>query len=336
MFVDFIRQTIPVNDSEVVGDINQRTRGTEFYGMSSNYVLLNQLFSYAQLHLEQGPVESEYQDVSSRLHRPNPDAHTSSSAPVHTTWDLGSQATGFSSGPGGRAGLVSIVNLLSNEEALIPPSRAKTPQDLTAEELHHSQTPRGLQRSLPASHDQGRSNLAGHAQFSSRIPAFDTTPSREEASSHTTLLTIKRRLEREYVRNYFHNLHYLHPMLDSSDFMALCEDHIWCVDAPNEKAKDRRHFFALYNIVVAVGALVAGEDFSNEFGRELSMYDESLRGHRRPSPPFTSQMFSRIYFRKSWTLLGDVFEVCSLESAQTLLLMVRRRPPCIERYATER
>jgi hypothetical protein len=226
---------------------------------------------------------------------------------------------------------VSIVNLLSNEEALIPPSRAKTPQDLTAEELQHSQTDRvGLQPSFPASHDQGRSNVAGHAEFSSRTPASETTQSRE-ASSHTTLLMAKKRLEREYVRNYFHNLHYLHPMLDSSDFMALCEDHIWSFDAPNEKAKDRRHFFALYNIVVAVGALVAGEDFSNEFGRELSMYDESLRGHRRPSPPFTSQMFSRIYFRKSWTLLGDVFEVCSLESAQTLLLMVGSCLLCIER-----
>jgi hypothetical protein len=315
----------------VVGDINQRTRGTEFYGMSSNYVLLNQLFSYAQLHLEHGPVESEGQDDSFRLHRPNLDARSSPSAPLHTAWDLGGQTTGFNNGPGGRTGLVSIVNLLSNEEALIPPSRPKTPQDLTPEELHHSQTPRaGFQRSLPASLDRERPNPASHAQHAARFSASGTTTSRE-ASSHTTLLVAKRRLEREYVRNYFHNLHYLHPMLDSSDFMALCEDHIWSVDAPNERAKDRRHFFALYNIVVAVGALVAGVDFSNEFGRELRMYDDNLRGHRRPSPPFTSQMFSRIYFRKSWTLLGDVFEVCSLESAQTLLLMVGPRISCIER-----
>ena len=99
--------------------------------MSSNYVLLNQLFSYAQLHLEHGPIESEGQDDSPRLRRPSFDAHGSSSAPSHATWDLGGQTSGFSSGPGGRAGLVSIVNLLSNEEALIPPSRAKTPQDLT-------------------------------------------------------------------------------------------------------------------------------------------------------------------------------------------------------------
>jgi hypothetical protein len=315
----------------VVGDINQRTRGTEFYGMSSNYVLLNQLFSYAQLHLEHGPVESEGQEDSSRLDRSHLDVHESSPAPLHTAWDLRGQTT---HGSGGRAGLVSIVNLLSNEEALIPPSRAKTPQDLTAEELHHPSTPRaGFQRALPALHDQGRSNLAGHAQSSARLPA-STTPFRDK-SSHATLLMAKRRLEREYVRNYFHNLHYLHPMLDSSDFMALCEDHIWSVDAPNERAKDRRHFFALYNIVVAVGALVAGEGLSKEFGRELSMYDESLRGHRRPSPPFTSQMFSRTYFRKSWTLLGDVFEVCSLESAQTLLLMVCRRLSCIERDSTQ-
>lgn len=300
--------------------------------MSSNYVLLNQLFSYAQLHLEHGPVESEGQGDSSRLHRSHLDVHESSPVPLHTAWDLRGQTT---HGSGGRAGLVSIVNLPSNEEALIPPSRAKTPQDLTAEEFHRSQTPRaGFHRSLPASHDEGRSNLAGHAQFSSRILASNTTPSRE-VGSHTTLLMAKRRLEREYVRNYFHNLHYLHPMLNSSDFMALCEDQIWSVDAPNERAKDRRHFFALYNIVVAVGALVAGEDFSKEFDRELSMYDGSARGHRRPSPPFTSQMFSRIYFRKSWALLGDTFEVCSLESAQTLLLMVRRRISCIERDTTQ-
>jgi hypothetical protein len=290
--------------------------------MSSNYVLLNQLFSYAQLNLEHGPSGSEGQDESSRLPRPNTDAQSPSSAPIHSAWNRGGQTTGFNNAPGGRAGIVSIVNLLSNEEALIPPSRAKTPHDFTAGESHHSQAPTAdSQPSLLASNDDRRPNLAGHAQYSSMLPGL-CAPQSREASSHTTLLLAKRRLEREYVRNYFHNLHYLHPMLNSSDFMATCEDHIWCVDAPNERAKDRRHFFALYNIVVAVGALVAGLDFSNEFGRELSTYDESLRGHRRPSPPFTSQMFSRIYFRKSWTLLGDVFEVCTLESAQTLLLMV--------------
>lgn len=286
--------------------------------MSSNYVLLNQLFSYAQMHLEHRPVGSEGQDASSTLNRPNLDSHDPSSAPLHTAWDRGGQATGFNR-PGGQAGLVSIVNLLSNEETLIPPSRAKTPQDLTVEESHHQQA--SMTDPTLDSRDKRRSSPANHAQSSFVSPGFDTTH-RCEASSHVVLVLAKKRLEREYVRNYFHNLHHLHPMLDSSDFMATCEDHIWSVDEPNERAKDWRHFFALYNIVVAVGALVAGVDVLHEFGKELKMYDENLRGHRRSSPPFTSQMFSRIYFRKSWTLLGDVFEVCTLESAQTLLLMV--------------
>jgi hypothetical protein len=291
--------------------------------MSSNYVLLNQLFSYAQLHLEPGPSGSEDQDESSPLHRSNPDAQTPSSATLHA----------FNSGSGGQSGVVSIVNLLSNEETLIPPSRTKTPPDLTAEEFHRprasvSEFQRRTPSSTVASHDYGRSNPADHVSSSFMLPG-SSTPQSREGRSHIAPLLAKRRLEREYVRNYFHNLHYLHPMLDPSDFMTMCEDHVWSADETNDRVRDRRHFFALYNIVVAVGALVAGVDVLNEFGKELKIYDESLRGGgRRPAPshpPFTSQMFSRIYFRKSWTLLGDVFEVCTLESAQTLLLMVSLR-----------
>jgi hypothetical protein len=297
--------------------------------MSSNYVLLNQLFSYAQLNLENGPVGSGGQDESSGLHLPNSDAHTPSSATLHA----------FNGGPGGQTGLVSIVNLLSNEETLIPPSRGKTPQALTAEDPHHPQSSMARFRSAPTlnSRDGGRSNPADHASSSSNLSGLNTTRSRESSSQIAPLLAT-RRLEREYVRNYFHNLHYLHPMLDPADFMAMCEDYMWSVDEPNEKAKDKRHFSALYNIVVAVGALVAGFDVLNEFGRELRVYDENLRsrrGRQNPSPPFTSQMFSRIYFRKSWTLLGDVFEVCTLESAQTLFLMVSLRLSCTERDDTQ-
>lgn len=281
--------------------------------MSSNYVLLNQLFSYAKLHLEPG---SEGQGESSTPHQSNLDAHTPSSATLHA----------FNNGPGGQTGVVSIVNLLSNEDTLIPPSRAKTPPDLTAEESHRPQGSTAAFRCRTtdptiASHGHGRSNRARQTSSPSVLSGLHTPQSRE-ASSHVARLLAKRRLEREYVRNYFHNLHYLHPMLDPADFTAMCEDYVWSAYETNDRARDRRHFFALYNIVVAVGALVAGADVLNEFGRELKMYGESLRGRRPASPPFTSQMFSRIYFRKSWTLLGDVFEVCTLESAQTLLLMV--------------
>jgi len=113
-------------------------------------------------------------------------------------------------------------------------------------------------------------------------------------------------------------------MLDPAAFTTRCEEEVWVSDAAHERTRDQRHFFALYNIVVAVGALVADSGVLAKFGRELKVFEQNWHGPQDSPQNISSQMLSRHYFRKSRALLGDIFEVCSLESAQTLLLMVSR------------
>jgi hypothetical protein len=236
---------------------------------------------------------------------------------------------GLASLPPGR---VSIINLLSNEEVLSPPSRPKTPSHTTEDQRDVSgvsslASSRGRDGSHPISTQHDTLTLA--QQYSQRQDgAISPRPSAAPAMNdkpvpEAPLRVARRRLEREYVRTYMSNLHHLHPMLDPIVFAARCEEEIWGVHSPLERKKNLRHFFALYNIVVAVGALIAGSSVTQDFERDIKLCLEQSTQSQNSGVPISSQALSKIYFRKSRALLGDVFEVCSLESAQTLLLMVR-------------
>jgi hypothetical protein len=67
-------------------------------------------------------------------------------------------------------------------------------------------------------------------------------------------------LEIEYVNLYFHNLHYVAPFLDSEKFKSRCGREIWAVSALKRLRRNQMHFSALYNAVLAVGALTAPTD----------------------------------------------------------------------------
>jgi hypothetical protein len=163
-------------------------------------------------------------------------------------------------------------------------------------------------------------STANSERNSSSIPQLDP---KAISAPDTSLQAVQQRLEREYVRQFMDNLHHLHPMLDPIAFTTKCEDQIWNVKASSERNKGQRHFFALYNIVVAVGALVSGPGLAQAFGQDIQLcMKQSVQG-QSPNLSSSSQELSKTYFRKSRALLRNVFEVCSLESAQTLLLMVR-------------
>jgi hypothetical protein len=331
----FAPQSLPVDNADVVGDVNQHTHGTEFYGTSSNFVLLNQFFAYAQQHVPPGHASSSNRNETSYLSPASGGASEPSSfQDQNSPWTSG----GIVSGPGLTArSPVSIVNLLSNEEALEPPSRPKTPPHVTENQQDVSGG-----SSLTPSHTRNESHMGliqhdiptlTHQNSSGEDSASNTRSSahlatKEEPVPESPLQVAKKRLEREYVRLFMSNLHHLHPMLDPIAFAARCEEVIWDVHTPLERNKDLRHFFALYNIVVAVGALVAGSSINQNFERDINLCMKQPTQCQNSSLPLSSQALSKKYFRKSRALLGDVFEVCSLESAQTLLLMVSH-PPAI-------
>lgn len=273
-----VEVTISSNDRDVVGDVNERTQGTEFYGTSSNYVLLNQLFSHARQHSLSGRIPTP-----GRLSQPATNIGQNGRSPSER---------------------MSLVNLLANEDDLLAPSRDKSPPQ-TSPPTSRPSALRALPNVLQSSVGSLRSN-----------------------SPATKLRVAERRLEKVLVRSFMQNLHHLHPMIDADTLNRMCEE-------PAVQHDDRqsrpRHFLSLYNIIIAVGALVAGSDVKDEFHHETEMV---LQGRKDSQDPAKAplQVLSRHYFRKSRSLLGDVFEACSLESAQTLLLMVGSLdPPLIHR-----
>ncbi|KAF4340676.1 activator of stress s 1 [Fusarium beomiforme] len=273
-----------IDDDDVVGDINQHTHGTEFYGTSSNFVLLNQFFVYAQKNLPSGQPSSHMETgfLSTNAHDGNvPTQGLVTRSPI------------------------SIVNLLSDREVLEPPSRPKTPPQPSGGQERSSLETRGI--------TEGPDDAVHHDT--------STITHQGVSSMDNSLSSAKLRLEREYVRQFFHNLHHLHPMLDPVAFTARCEELIWTASASLENNKSQRHFFALYHIVVAVGAIVSGSCITQDLERDIKICMKQPTQPQGFNPSLISQELSKKYFRKSRMLLGDVFEVCSLESAQTLLLM---------------
>jgi hypothetical protein len=295
-------------------------------------VLLNQLFAYVQRHLPPGHASSSNRNDTSYLTPSSVGSSEQSSFPnTNGSWTSGGglvPGAGLTALPSER---ISIVNLLSNEEALEPPSRPKTPLNITEshQEISRTSSP-ALSRARDASHaDSIQHDVPVLARQGSQredgttmIHSSAHLATKDKSVPGTPVRVARRRLEREYVRIFMCNLHHLHPMLDPSAFAARCEEEIWSVHTPLERKRDLRHFFALYNIVVAVGALIAGSSATEDFGRDIHLCIEQSAKSPNSSLQMSSQALSRNYFRKSRALLGDVFEVCSLESAQTLLLMV--------------
>lgn len=304
----------------MVGDVNQRTQGTEFYGTSSNFVLLNQLFAFAREHHPSRYVGSNGNQTTSRLF------------PASTSGDVNLVSLGGNSltsgGHGVRPGLtalsqdrVSIINLLSNEEVLLPPSRPKTPPLGRQSDPDSSRRQNFMHDSQSAAHNETDSNV--------NVSHNHTRRSRQSFVGSPTSAS-KTRLEQSYVQIFLNNLHHLHPMLDPVTFESRCETHVWVESPPTDRQKGLRHFFALYNIVVAIGALIAGTDVFTELGRDMQSYTAHLTEAENSERVNSSQAVSRIYFQRSKDLLGDTSAVCSLESAQTLLFMV-----CVSSAAPE-
>jgi hypothetical protein len=294
-------------------------------------VLLNQLFAFARQHHPSRHVSSNGHKTTSYLFParagdndkfPTPSGNHLSTSGEH---DARPGLARLSQAP------VSIINLLSNEEVLSPPSRPKTPLRVTSDRQVNPDDPVVISsravNGLPAStvresptvvpqstQDEHIAKPATHSCNSTGPSHRDTTNPSTEASN--------RRLEQVYIHIFLDNLHHLHPMLDPVLFEERCERNVWGTHIGIERHKCSRHFFALYNIIVAVGALVAGSSAVKNMRRDMQSCIAQLGQSENSRPVISSQTISRIYFRKSKNLLGDASEVCSLESAQSLLLMV--------------
>ncbi len=140
---------------------------------------------------------------------------------------------------------------------------------------------------------------------------------------------INRDIEKECIQLYFANLHLIYYFLDKVSFIARCEDEMWSSMQQTIKSNRRNSRFpALYNAVVAVGAITAGDD--TVVAQSRDKVHDYMKGHsnklshvsEQKKPTYAPLELAQVYFSKAKSLLSDLFEASTIDGMQTLLLMV--------------
>ena len=308
------------SEAEIIITINRQTSGTEFYGPSSNFVSLNELLAKARKCISRNnPAEissTRGPEVFSenRLERVPSLPHGSSQS---TAGD--SPNTTFSPKDHSRTPL-SVVDLLCDENATLPEPPPTAPVTVAG----RAPKPPGMAQVTPTgivSTSPVETNLPQQPEGHGK-PVVSSGTQAPVANFSECFFGNPMLLEIEYVNFYFQNLHCISPFLSPDLFKARCESEIWSASALKRLRRNQMHFLALYNAVLAVGSLTAPIDALYRSRAELDTPWEEINrdGPRKAAP--TSIRLSKLYFQRARKLLGDVFEICSLEGAQTLLLLV--------------
>ncbi|GMG26895.1 unnamed protein product [Aspergillus oryzae var. brunneus] len=140
-------------------------------------------------------------------------------------------------------------------------------------------------------------------------------------------------IEKIFIGSYFSNKHYIHPLLSKNAFMQRCEQEAFVTSKRRAFYRRSSKFKGLYFAVVALGAINASPD-------ETSLLDHyancSADGRKSNFGGKLSALdFADFYFGITKQALGDIFESCSLESAQALLLLVSWTASCIAEWQLE-
>ncbi|KAF1982743.1 hypothetical protein K402DRAFT_457090 [Aulographum hederae CBS 113979] len=102
-----------------------------------------------------------------------------------------------------------------------------------------------------------------------------------------------------FLDTYFHNLHYIHPILDQGSFLRRCED-LWS----GHPERQSRSFIALYFSVSALGALIR------------TWTEVKINGMGRFE-------WSRMLFDRAIMALGKAGSLNDLEAVQALILVAK-------------
>ncbi|KAJ3533533.1 hypothetical protein NM208_g7941 [Fusarium decemcellulare] len=166
-----------------------------------------------------------------------------------------------------------------------------------------------------------------------------TGPPDESFSQYFTTSPVQFEVEiqRECVRLYFENLHCVHPILDHPSFLRRCENDVWKLraarDTPRSQNQTKRLFPALFNIVLALGAITAGGTSMLTSHLTVDFLERVKSQVTASSPSYVPIRVAQFYFDRAKLLLGDVFESTSIESAQTLFLMNALKPHSCYMYS---
>ncbi|KAB8267312.1 fungal-specific transcription factor domain-containing protein [Aspergillus minisclerotigenes] len=281
--------------------INLHTNGTEFYGNSSNLAFLGNLYARARNQAEartSNIPENMPSNILDEGNRQTPDQHSamkyvSPRQAHHSTVDKERETAK----PATSATQLSIVNLLYNPgySSTSPPQINGRPED----DGNRQSSTVGNQRNPPRT-------FADHE---------DTVALAIDELSDEAQLEI----EKIFIGSYFSNKHYIHPMLCKNAFMQRCEKEAFVTSKRRAFHRRSSKFKGLYFAVVALGAINASPD-------ETSLLDHYAncsadRGKSNFGGKLSALDFADFYFSITKQALGDIFESCSLESAQALLLL---------------
>lgn len=198
-------------------------------------------------------------------------------------------------------------------------SRCRIDETSVINLLHNVDYSRPASADIQLPRDNDIPRVSRHA-----VPGRDISHKSERQSSRREV-SYQYEVERECVRLYFQNLHYIHPILDPSAFMLRCEKELWyhepCAeDTAPPLLRKRARFLSLFNIVLALGAVTAGETsmLTSERTMEFLAGSGQLKEIQANRLPI---QVARNSFEKSKSYLEDIYESSSVETAQTLLLM---------------
>ncbi|KAG8664265.1 uncharacterized protein FPOAC1_013972 [Fusarium poae] len=143
---------------------------------------------------------------------------------------------------------------------------------------------------------------------------------------HLTNATI----EKACIEHYFRNIHHIYSFIDKARFLKRCQTEFWNCPVPEKPERSNFHlpnstFAAVYNAVIAVGALTAPETFvtdtetsdTAEFWAELIKH--SNQHHHTGTQP--APELAEIYFTRARISSSSFFEACNLDSQQAFFLM---------------
>ncbi|KKK17713.1 hypothetical protein ARAM_006333 [Aspergillus rambellii] len=271
--------------------VNLHTKGTEFYGTSSNFAFLENLYARAyspgmarlpnapengasSLTTAKYPIQDLTLDQNIQA-TPNP--------PTETQAERSKSATNKTQ--------LSIVNLLYN-----PNYRSHSPPQISGK------ADEGQIRSGPQNSPR---NFADENNLTSVIGKLSNEAQVE--------------IEKIFVNSYFSNKHYIHPMLCKNSFMQRCEQQAFIPAKRLAFCRGSSAFSGLYFAVVALGAINASPNETALLGYYCNSLPDSTKRNNvtKPSP----LDFADFYFAIAKKALGDIFESCSLESVQALLLL---------------
>ncbi|OJJ75715.1 hypothetical protein ASPBRDRAFT_38019 [Aspergillus brasiliensis CBS 101740] len=277
--------------------VNLHTNGTEFYGNSSNLAFLGNLYARARNHADHRPLTIPDNEPS---YPSNGGAHAAlsllSDKPATDQLTPNSADKQSESSQTNKAQL-SIVNLLYN-----PKYPSHSPPQISG----------GTEDDRQGRKEDAEGTRANTQSFVDH--RYEMIPLIDRLSDEAQL-----EIEKMFISSYFCNKHYIHPMLCKTNFMRRCENEAFVLPRRPGFSRGTSKFSGLYFSVVALGAI-------NASPHETALLDHYCNylpplgkpgGMSKPS----SLDFADYYFGKAKQALGDLFESCSLESVQALLLL---------------